>query len=231
MSRHKTDSCSPTGCWTAHNSRCNRFIHFIGPLVLILLAPGALLHAAIKAGAPQNAPAAAAPATALSLPDSPTVPTIEDIAPPIDVAAYPRWMVVSAICVAALLLMILIRLAISRLKRNPPPPPEPPRQIALRALENLAGQLAAISPYELSIAVSDVVRSYVEADTGLQAVRQTSMEFLGSISTRFSTEDSALLSDFLEKCDLIKFARLEATAEDSRRLLGSARSFVEGRQP
>jgi len=37
-----------------------------------------------------------------------------------------------------------------------------------------------------------------------------------------------LLRDFLDRCDLIKFARYQATADDSRQLLEEAGRFVEG---
>jgi len=39
-----------------------------------------------------------------------------------------------------------------------------------------------------------------------------------------------LLEDFLNRCDLIKFARYEATSADSRLLLEEATRFVKGEQ-
>ena len=64
---------------------------------------------------------------------------------------------------------------------------------------------------------------------GLQAVQQTSSEFLAAAahSDRFSEEDRALLARFMEKCDLIQFARIPATEEDNRSLLSSAIAFVQ----
>jgi hypothetical protein len=59
---------------------------------------------------------------------------------------------------------------------------------------------------------------------------QTSVEFLNALSRspQFSEEDKMLLDDFLNRCDLIKFARYEATEEDSRNLLEEAARFVRG---
>ena len=85
-------------------------------------------------------------------------------------------------------------------------------------------------PYEFSIAVSDVLRTYIGAQYRLHAREQTSPEFLGAISrsAKFSENEKALLTGFLERSDLIKFARIDATSEDSAELLRNAVAFVEG---
>jgi hypothetical protein len=64
----------------------------------------------------------------------------------------------------------------------------------------------------------------------LPMTRQTSVEFLNAIGSAasFGDEEKALLADFLNRCDLIKFARYDATPSDSRLLLDEARQFVKG---
>jgi hypothetical protein len=66
---------------------------------------------------------------------------------------------------------------------------------------------------------------------GLPVTRQTSIEFLNSLTSKspFASEDKALLEDFLNRCDLIKFARYDATRADSELLLDEAKRFVRGR--
>ena len=56
------------------------------------------------------------------------------------------------------------------------------------------------------------------------------MEFLTEISAarRFSDADRSLIAQFLVHCDMIKFARIHATAADSAKLLDSAVVFVRG---
>jgi hypothetical protein len=56
------------------------------------------------------------------------------------------------------------------------------------------------------------------------------VEFLNALaaSSPFSSDERSLLSDFLNRCDLIKFARYDATLEDSRLLLEEADRFVKG---
>ena len=58
----------------------------------------------------------------------------------------------------------------------------------------------------------------------LPVTRQTSVEFLAAIAKAppFSEDDKSLLEDFLNRCDLIKFARYDATTADSRLLLDEA---------
>ena len=81
--------------------------------------------------------------------------------------------------------------------------------------------------------VSDVLRTYVSGQFDLRATSQTSPEFLASIadSPRFSKEDKGLLATFLDRCDMLKFARIEAHAEENNELLGAAAAFVQGARP
>jgi Domain of unknown function (DUF4381) len=155
---------------------------------------------------------------------------IKDIAPPVWVFPYPTWMVVTAGVIALLLLVAAIILIRRWIKDRPAPLPPTPRAIALRALERLRGQVKSLDPYAFSIAVSDVLRTYVGAAYRLHAPQQTSPEFLATISSspKFSDGDRKLLGEFLETCDLIKFARIAAGAADSARLLEGAQAFVIG---
>ena len=138
----------------------------------------------------------------------------------------------SRVATAVLLLVIAaIAWAVVRHRRNrPQPAPPTPRELALAALERLRGRLAELEPYPFSIEVSDVLRGFVASEFRVRATRQTSAEFLAAAAAtpRFSEADKALLAAFLDKADLIKFARVAATAADSGQLLEQARRFVEG---
>ena len=89
-----------------------------------------------------------------------------------------------------------------------------------------------MSPYQFSIRVSEILRKYVTQQYGLPATRQTSIEFLSALAeaSPFSEDERLLLEDFLSRCDLIKFARYEATTSDSELLLQEAIRFVKGGQ-
>jgi uncharacterized protein DUF4381 len=151
-----------------------------------------------------------------------------DIAPPVNYSLTPAWLIYGgcALAVAAIGLAIWY----FQRRQSPPLPPKLPRQQALDALEQMSNEVDQIRPYEFSIKVSDVLRRYVTDQYGLPVTRQTSVEFLERLARnpQFSGEEKALLQDFLDRCDLIKFARYDATPEDSRSLLDEAIRFVKG---
>lgn len=154
---------------------------------------------------------------------------IRDIAPPVDIP-WPPWLIAWVVIGAVLALAGLIALIVWWIKKRPAPAPPTPRQLALRGLEELRREVPTLDPYTFSVRVSDVLRSYIGAEYRLHAREQTSPEFLAAIaqSPKFYDADRQLLAEFLEHCDLLKFARIDATAEDSARLLQSAISFVQG---
>jgi len=153
-----------------------------------------------------------------------------DIAPPVDYSLWPTWVVFSAVFVALTLIGLIVWWVVRR--RPQPPPPRSAREQALERLERIWEEIEVVSPYEFSIRVSDILRHYVTEQYNLPVTRQTSVEFLTGLtsSSPFSEDEKSLLTDFLNRCDLIKFARYEATIEDSRLLLEEATRFVKGGQ-
>src|SRR5438477_13102502 len=152
---------------------------------------------------------------------------LPDIAPPVDYSLVPPWM----IFVASLIVLTIIGLAIwygRKFFRKQQLIPSP-RESALTALGKIESEVEKIAPYQFSIRVSDILRRYVMEQFDLPMTRQTSVEFLNAIAAAsFADEEKTLLADFLNRCDLIKFARYEATTADSRLLLDEARQFVKG---
>lgn len=153
-----------------------------------------------------------------------------DIAPPVDYSLLPPWLVF-VIAFVGLSVLGLIVWWFAR-RRRPELPPKAPREIALEELEQIRTEIAGISPYQFSIRVSDILRRYVAQQYGLPATRQTSIEFLTAAAKApsFSADDKSLLEDFLSRCDLIKFAKYDATTSDSELLLEEAIRFVKGGQ-
>ena len=153
-----------------------------------------------------------------------------DIAPPVDYSLIPPWLVFVIAFVVLSLLGLIVWWLLQR--RKPEPPPKAPREIALEELEVIRAEINEMSPYQFSIRVSDILRRYVSQQHGLPATRQTSIEFLSAAAKApsFSADDKSLLEDFLNRCDLIKFAKYEATTSDSELLLEEAIRFVKGGQ-
>ena len=155
---------------------------------------------------------------------------LHDIAPPVVYFLIPPCLVFVIAFVVLSLLGLIVWWFLQR--RKPELPPKAPREIALEELEVIRGEIDRMSPYQFSIRVSDILRRYVSHEYGLPATRQTSIEFLAAAAkaTSFSRDDKSLLEDFLNRCDLIKFAKYEATTSDSELLLEEAIRFVKGGQ-
>lgn len=153
-----------------------------------------------------------------------------EIAPPVDYSFLPTW-VIFVVSFGTLTIMGFAIWWLAR-RRLPVPPPQLPRERALSALDAISYDIEQIVPYQFSIRVSDILRSYVTEQYGLPVTRQTSVEFLSALTRKspFSPDEKSLLEDFLNRCDLIKFARYDASTADSRLLLDEARRFVEGGQ-
>jgi hypothetical protein len=157
------------------------------------------------------------------------VQEFHEIAPPVDYSHVPTWMVFAATFLTVSVIGAIVWLIARRKK---PVPTKSSRERALELLGRMEDEMEMLSPYQFSIRVSDVLRRYVTEQYKLPITRQTSIEFLNVIKTAspFSEDDKELLKDFLDRCDLIKFARYEATTADSKLLLEEATRFVKGGQ-
>jgi Domain of unknown function (DUF4381) len=151
-----------------------------------------------------------------------------DITGPVDYFLLQPWMIFCA--VASLLLLSGLTIWAIKRWRNRPVAVKTPRQRALDLLARIETEIDKLTPYQFSIRVSDILRRYVTEQYQLPVTRQTSVEFLNALAgtTTFSADEQSLLGDFLNRCDLIKFARYDATREDSRLLLDEAERFAKG---
>jgi hypothetical protein len=155
---------------------------------------------------------------------------IRAIKPPVEI--HDPW-AIAAWSAGVLLSAIAIALAIRWWwKRRPSAQPViiPPH---VRARDRLNAALAFINdPRAFCIAVSDAVRIYLEERFELRAPERTTEEFLRDLqtTTHLSTEQKQSLTEFLERCDLVKFARFEPTESALRELHESALRLVHETQ-
>ncbi len=138
------------------------------------------------------------------------------------------WLV-PAIVVGAIVVIFLIRLIIKRLQR---PRPLTPRELALKQLDEARGVLDDGQPEadkRFSFAVSDALRGYLERALSLRAPEQTTEEFLATArhSPRLTPSAVSVLGEFLQLCDLAKFARHAFGPDERERLLATATDFIE----
>jgi hypothetical protein len=99
----------------------------------------------------------------------------------------------------------------------------------LHRLEGLRPLMRPVTARAFSIAASEQIRLYTEEFFHVATVQRTTEEFLQSL---LQTSDEALvrhrplLTEFLNRCDLVKFAGDSLTENDMELLLQSARRFV-----
>ncbi|MEO6054451.1 MAG: DUF4381 family protein [Chthoniobacterales bacterium] len=156
---------------------------------------------------------------------SATPAPIKDILAPMGYFPYPLWMVALAAFLVLVLLGGLIWWLFLRKKKQKQ---LTMREEMLQRLEALRPSIESSDPYHFSFMVSDILRTFIEKEYALAATTQTSIEFLAMLQTRaiFGDDQKAALALFLEKADLIKFAHLHATSEDSAALLETAFALV-----
>lgn len=110
----------------------------------------------------------------------------------------------------------------------------PPVPAHVRAKQKLQDALALITqPKPFVIAVSDTTRYYLEERFDFHAPERTTEEFLHELQrTDLLTRDQkSSLGDFLQSCDLVKFAKYEPGEPELRDLHGSALRLVQETEP
>jgi hypothetical protein len=150
---------------------------------------------------------------------------IEDIRPPI--AGPPAlWLV---LLLASLLVLAIIAYFLWPNPKAKVVRPPLPKEIARTRLEKAKARISTDSSYEFSVEVSDILRSFIEQQFGIKAVRQTTIEFLteAAKTSHFDLAHQEILRHFLDACDAIKFARVPAGKAESEALFEQASAFVE----
>ncbi len=148
-----------------------------------------------------------------------------------DIPFLPLWAVI-ALTILATLIGVAVIWWLRKRWLAMQLPPLTPQQQALVGLDAIHPEIETSSPQEFTVEVASVLRRFVVGQYGIPATRQTSQEFLQSLSesTSFSESDRTLLKSFLDKSDLIEFAKLQATSADNRELWQKAEQFVRGGQ-
>src|SRR5260221_7721292 len=157
---------------------------------------------------------------------------LRDIKPPVEIPSGWAWVlwVAGAIVLSALLYFAWRYWRANRDKA----PTLPPVPAHIRAKQKLAEALALIAqPKEFCIAVSDTLRWYLEERFDFRAPERTTEEFLHELrATPLLTPDQKdSLVEFLNRCDLVKFAKYEPGEPELRDLHAAAVRLVDETEP
>lgn len=157
---------------------------------------------------------------------------LRDIKAPVEIPDYWIYLWIGLGVLAAILLGWLVwKYWLKRWLQPPPPTPVPAH---LRAHKKLQQALALINePKPFVTAVSDTLRIYLEERFDLHAPDRTTDEFLSELqaTTTLDAEQKKRLGEFLNHCDLVKFARHEPTQEELLGLHRAAVTLVDETEP
>jgi hypothetical protein len=142
----------------------------------------------------------------------------------------------AAALVAGLTLLAARYLRQRKAAAAPPPPPRPPWDIAVEQLAELRRQkqpmLDAGQGAQFVDQLSDVVRAYLGARYAFDGLETTTDEMLmqlkaHGVSIGFTHE----VAQFLGRCDLVKFAKVEPDADEVDLLFAKAQDLVHFSEP
>jgi hypothetical protein len=144
---------------------------------------------------------------------------------------YP-WLLPLAIALGALVAALLGWLGVRwwRRRRARPAPQPSAEELAYARLAAAERLLAEGRAREFGAAVSEAVRLYIEDRLERRAARQTTEELLRELVREPASPlapHRELLADFLQHCDLAKFARHPLRVDEMRAMHASALRFVE----
>jgi len=152
--------------------------------------------------------------------------------------AYPNDRAETAIYAAlagvvlALLGWVVVRRMLRKPKVVPAPPPIPPHEVALSALDELEqGELMKdddLVPFYLQL--TEIAKGYLEGRFGVPSLDRTTEEIRRELVRR-SDAIAPLSADdviaFLQRTDLVKFARYAPEEDAAEQALGEVRGMVE----
>lgn len=113
-------------------------------------------------------------------------------------------------------------------------PPRPAHEVALEALDALerSPMLVEGRVKDYHVALSEIARRYVEARFHVRALEMTTREIRqGLARSSAPPEFAAVLGPVLDRCDLVKFAKVRPSADAARELVDEVRGLVESTIP
>ncbi len=157
---------------------------------------------------------------------------IHGIRPPVPIPDYWLWL---GLALGSLALCILLyawwRWRKNRQAQCPPVPVIPAHERARQKLEVARGLIDQPEPF--IVAVSDAIRTYLEERFDFRAPERTTEEFLAELrgTPLLNVEQQLSLGGFLQRCDLVKFARYEPGRPELEAIYDAALKLIEDTAP
>jgi hypothetical protein len=163
----------------------------------------------------------------LLVPISPLpVEDLRDVKPPVD---YPVDDVLCGVIDVLLIVTLVVLVYWMRrfLQRMRKPISLSPGSLAFRQLSELQRQNKTVKEYYFELTA--ILRRYIEARFAVKAPEMTTEEFLLSLKTGgpIPAVLETILEEFLQHCDLIKFADMGVTRLERENAMALVRRFIE----
>jgi hypothetical protein len=203
-------------------------------------APAGPVHLPPPSAAPTPTPVAInqapspAPIAALAPVSSPTTADSGDIRDIHGVISIPYEWLWAAYVLGGALAIAALYAAWRFFRKHAAAKTKLPFEIALERLDAARALMTTDTVREYAFTVSEIIRVYIEQRFGEKAARRTTEEFLSDLLQKANTSltgHSNLLEDFLNHCDLIKFARWGASERELESMHESARAFILDTRP
>jgi hypothetical protein len=167
-------------------------------------------------------------------PEAGEAPDIKEIAPPVSLSRGWWWLWVLAVALAAAAALWYFWWRRRKSAEEAELLPQP-HEVALRALRDLMAQdlIAKGQAKLLYLRLSAILRHYIEGRFGLLAPEHTTEEFLYEVrdDARFSDSQKQLLREFLEHCDMVKFAEYQPAREEIDDTINTCAQFIAETKP
>jgi hypothetical protein len=162
---------------------------------------------------------------------SPQADKLEDIRPPFFFLHSWLWLWIALGIAAVITLLILVWFW---LRPHRLLSPKSAYELTLEKLEKARTLLREDNPMPYAILISETIRSYLGQRFQAPSTRRTTEEFLRQMEADRTTplaEHRDLLRDFLQSCDLVKFARYQPTLTELEQVQQRAATFVNATKP
>jgi len=150
---------------------------------------------------------------------------------PNQVAETVVYSVLATLVAASILIPLLLRL-LRRKRLVPVAPPPPPHEVAHAALGRLeqSDLLAQGDAQEYYVQLTEIAKGYFEGRFGVLALDHTTEEIRQQILRNAKAVEPLSpdeLVKFLQRCDLVKFARFEPDRDEADQALAEVRTMVD----
>jgi len=163
--------------------------------------------------------------------------TLRDVHGPVDFPTNYLYLIIILVVILAVIGFFVLHMIKTKPEKVDPGPVDPrmPWEIALDEINELkrANLIEEGLFKEYYSKLSDIVRRYFERRFQIKAPEMTTEEFLRSLegSQDLTIDQNDVLKNFLNSCDIVKFAKYVPPVEEAKESITLAQQLIEQTKP